>query len=214
MNFDCTALHLRPKFLTHMVVLQVCAAEGQVALVCGALTTLTTIAAFCAYLLQMWVFNSATHRVAMNADETEKFAAEQEKADRRHKNLCETLESLAHSLDDDKPLSQQSDLWREVVDQIYALEKSWRALHEAVRMAEYTHPQRRWADVRHLTRRMAQVAPRHLHMTSLAHAVQAHPLARFLSTERAERAASRSISVQLPMKANMNKLGAGTKNLK
>ena len=94
------------------------------------------------------------------------------------------LEMTANSLDDKKPLRDQADLWERIVEQIEALETSWKDLHGATRMVEGTSATRRWAAIRTLGQRVAQASYRNFQTNSLAGAVKAHPLARFHSDQK------------------------------
>eukprot|EP01043_Picozoa_sp_COSAG02_P021054 COSAG02_NODE_1057_length_14906_cov_79.739853_3_plen_187_part_00 len=185
------------------------------ALACGVATTLTTVVTVCFALLHAFVLNSAAERATTKAGETAELVAAREAADRHHKELCTKLEDAANSLDDMKPLSEQADLWQQIVDQIEPLERSWEAVRDAVRKAEYTASQRRWADIRRLGKRVARKAPHgHLHMRSIVAAVEAHPLVAFGSVQNMALSIRKPEGVMLPLKANMEKLGAGTRNLK
>ena len=184
------------------------------ALACGVAGTLTAVVTVCFALLHAFVLNSAADRATTAERETAKLVTARE-ADRQHKELCSKLEEDANSLDDMKPLSEQADLWQQIVDQIEPLERSWEAERDAVQKAEYTAPQRRWADIRLLGRRIAHRAShRHLHMKSVAAAVEAHPLVAFGSVRNGALSVGKPEDVMLPLKANMEKLGAGTRNLK
>jgi hypothetical protein len=185
------------------------------AIVCGVVATLTAVVTVCAQLLRAFVLDSAADRAAIKAGETAKLVAEREAADRHHKKLCTQLEATANSLDDLKPLREQADLWRNIVHQMETLESSWKALRDAVRKAEYTAARRHWAGIRRLGKRVAaQVPHEHLNMKSIVAAVEAHPLVAFRSGQNKKLSKFKSEDVTLPLKANMHKLGAGTRNLK
>lgn len=153
-------------------------------LICGVVATLTAVLGVCAHLLRVFVLDSAAKQATLEAGKNARLVADREAADRHHKQLCDRLETTANSLDDKKPLRDQADLWERIVEQIEALEMSWKDLHAATRMVEGTSATRRWAAIRTLGQRVAQAPYRNFQTNSLAGAVNAHPLARFHSDQK------------------------------